>query len=201
MFNPEEYDSWYERHADLYHAELDSLKFILNIPNPKIEIGVGTGRFASQLDIEYGLEPDENMMKYAEKRGIRVVKGYGENIPFGDEFFNLVLISTSLPFFKDAKKVIREAHRILKKDGILVIAFIPRNSYFGKKYTEMGKKGDGRFKDARFYTFEEIENLISPLFKTVQVKSTLIGKSIDLNVKNGYISNSSFVVIKARKNI
>ena len=201
MFNSEEYDSWYERHAEWYHAELNSLKFILKIPNPKIEIGVGTGRFASKLDIEYGLEPDENMMKYAEKRGIKVVRGYGEDIPFGDEFFNLVLISTSLPFFKDAKKVIRESHRILKKDGILVIAFIPRDSYFGRKYTEMGKRGDKRFKDAKFYTFEEVEKLISPLFKIEQVKSTLIGENLDLNVKDGYIPDSSFVVVGARKNI
>ena len=201
MFNPEEYDSWYERHKDIYMAELNSLKFIANIPNPKIEIGVGTGRFASMLNIEYGLEPDENMMNYAKKRGVKVVKGYGEDIPFPDNFFNLVLISTSLPFFRDAKKVIEESYRILKDDGILAIGFIPRESYFGRKYIEMGRRGDVRFKDAKFYSYDEVENLISSLFQIEDVKSTLIGEKMDLSVKNGYVLDASFVAIKAKKSI
>ena len=199
MFNPEDYDSWYERHREIYNAELKALSFILDIPNPKLEIGVGTGRFASVLDIRYGVEPDENMLRYAKQRGIKAVRGYGENLPFQDDFFNLILISTSLPFFKDPKRVISESHRVLRMNGLLVVAFIPKDSYFGRKYTNMGKRGDKRFINSKFYSFEEVKDIISPLFKIEKVVSTLIGDNIELSIRDGFVPNSSFVVIKSRK--
>jgi len=36
-----------------------------------IEIGVGTGRFASQLGIKLGLEPSKSMASLARQRGMR----------------------------------------------------------------------------------------------------------------------------------
>jgi len=199
-FNPEEYDSWYERHRDIYEAELRALEDIVKkYPSPKLEIGVGTGRFASVLGIEYGVDPDGEMLKFAERRGIKVIKAIGEDLPFRANKFYLVLISTTLPFFKDAKRVVREAYRVLKPQGAIVIAFIPRDSYFGRKYTEMGKEGDERFRDAHFYTLEEVEKLLENLFYITRMRSTLIGEEIRLEVKDGYDPDASFVVVEGVK--
>jgi len=200
MFNPQEYDSWYDRHADIYRAEVEALKpLIQKYPSPKLEVGVGTGRFAYALGIEYGIDPDENMLEYAKKRGIKVKKGIGEDLPFRAHSFYAVLISTTLPFFRDPKKVVIEVYRVLKENGGLIIGFIPRDSYYGRKYTEMGKKGDERFQDAYFYTLEEVEELLEDLFYIVRIRSTLLGNEIKLDVIDGYRDDASFVAVEGVK--
>ena len=200
MFNPEEYDSWYERHKDIYMAEVEALRpLVEKYPHPRLEIGVGTGRFASVLEIDYGIDPDENMLSYAQRRGIKVKKGVGENLPFNASNFYLVLIATTLPFFTNARRVVEEAHRVLRDNGAVVIGFIPRDSYYGKKYAEMGKKGDERFQNAHFYTMEEVEELLEDLFYIVRVRSTLLGEEIKLNVVDGYRDDASFVALEGVK--
>jgi len=200
MFNPQEYDSWYDRHRDIYMAEVEALKPLVDkYPHPRLEIGVGTGRFASVLGIEYGIDPDENMLKYAEKRGIKVKMGMGEELPFRAKSFYLVLIATTLPFFRDARRVMEEAYRVLKDAGGLVIGFIPRNSYYGEKYLKMGKEGDIRFRNAHFYTLEEVEKLLEDLFYIVRIRSTLIGNEIKRDVVEGYIEGASFVALEGVK--
>jgi len=200
MFNPEEYDSWYDRHKEIYMAEVEALRpLIEKYPHPRLEIGVGTGRFASALDIDYGIDPDEKMMAYAERRGIKVKKGVGENIPFHARSFYAVLIATTLPFFQDARKVMEETHRVLKDNGALVIGFIPRNSYYGRKYMKMGKEGDARFQNTHFYTLEEVEKLLEDLFYIVRIRSTLLGEKIELRVVDGYIEGASFVALEGVK--
>ncbi len=197
-FDPEEYDSWYERHRDEYHLEIEALKrFTSSYENPMLEIGVGTGRFAHALGIEYGIDPDEKMLKFAKKRGIKVKRVRGEEIPFPDGFFNMVLISTTLPFLSDPRKVMQEAHRVLRDEGGLVVGFIPRDSKYGRKYEEMKKSGDMRFENAHFYTLEEVKALIDGLFEIRGLSSTLIeGKK---GVKEFPVENASFVVIHAVK--
>ncbi len=198
-FDPEEYDSWYERHKDIYEMEVKAIeRFSSRYENPMLEIGVGTGRFAQALGIEYGIDPDEKMLEFAKRRGIKAKKGVGEELPFSSEFFNMVLISTSLSFFKDVRKVLEEAHRVLKKNGGLVIGFIPRNSYYGKKYMEMRKNGDKRFENTYFYTFEEVEELLSGLFEIKDSVSTLIPGEFG-KIINSVVEDASFIVIHSTK--
>ncbi len=200
MFNPAEYDSWYDRHTEIFDVEIKALKPIVDkYPSPKLEIGVGTGKFAYALGIEYGIDPDKNMLEFAKNRGIKVKEGYGENLPYKSKRFYLVLISTSLPFFSDARKVIEESYRVLKDEGGIAIGFIPRNSYFGEKYTKMGEKGDERFKNAHFYTIEEVESLLEDLFFIVRIRSTLLGKDVKKDVVNGYREDASFVALEGIK--
>jgi hypothetical protein len=47
------------------------------LKRPSLEIGVGTGRFAEALGIEYGVDISGRALKFA-KRRITVVKGSGE---------------------------------------------------------------------------------------------------------------------------
>ncbi len=47
-----------------------------------VEIGVSTGRFAEPLGIEIGVEPSKRMRETAKKRGIQVVGGIPEKVPF-----------------------------------------------------------------------------------------------------------------------
>lgn len=200
VFDPAEYDSWYERHRDIYEAELKALEDVVKkYPSPKLEIGVGTGRFASRLGVEYGIDPEERMLEYAAKRGVKTIQGVGEELPFSNDNFYAVLIITTLPFFHDAKKVVKETHRVLKDNGALILGFIPRDSFFGRKYVEYGKKGDKRFRDTHFYTMEEVESLLEDYFYIARVRSTLIGDEISLEILEGYVPGASFVVIEGLK--
>ncbi len=196
MFNAEEYDSWYDRHRDIYEAELRAVgRFVSLYGDPKLEVGVGTGRFASPLGIEYGVDPDEHMLAFARRRGIRVVRGYGEDLPFPDSFFSMVLVATTLPFFKDARRAMEEVHRVLKDGGGFVLAFIPRHSHLGRKYEEMKRRGDERFRNAHFYTLDEVEELVSGLFKLRGAVSTLLGEEVKTEIVEGVREDSSFVVL------
>ncbi len=200
MFDAKEYDEWYEKHRDLYNAELNALRDVVKkYPSPKLEIGVGTGRFAAPLRIEYGIDIDESMLKFAEQRGIKVIKAPAEKLPFPDRYFYMVLVCTTLPFLQDARKAMAEAHRVLRDDGGIVIAFIPADSYFGRKYRKYADDGDIRFRDAHFYTIDEVEHLLENMFYIVWIRSTLIGNPPSLNTVEGYIPEASFVVVEGRK--
>ena len=63
----------------------------------------------------------------------------------------------------------------------------------------MGKEGDERFRDAHFYTLEEVEKLLENLFYITRMRSTLIGEEIRLEVKEGYHQDASFVVVEGVK--
>jgi len=80
----EKYDRWYDDHPDTYG---DELKIIGSIPGARkadLEIGVGTGRFAAPLGIGLGLDPSLPMLRTARARGIEVVRGLAEALPFRD---------------------------------------------------------------------------------------------------------------------
>ena len=138
----EEYDKWYDENKKMYELELDAIKkFIPKSERKKgLEIGVGTGRFAEPLGIEYGLEPSKSMAEIAKKRGIKIYEGVAEDIPFKDEFFDYVLMTTTLCFLKEPIKGLSEIKRVLKSNGTLIIGMIDKDSPLGKFYESKKKK-------------------------------------------------------------
>ena len=50
------YDAWYDKHSHAYLPEVEAVKSLLPKKGKGLEIGVGTGRFASALGIKYGVE-------------------------------------------------------------------------------------------------------------------------------------------------
>ncbi|MDI6850734.1 MAG: hypothetical protein QMD82_02195 [bacterium] len=49
-------DQWYERNYYLFQSEVKALKKV--VPDGiGLEVGVGTGRFAKELGIEFGVDP------------------------------------------------------------------------------------------------------------------------------------------------
>src|SRR3990172_12930956 len=89
--NWKKYEVWFEKHKATYFSELKALKKV--IPEGLgLEIGVGSGRFAQPLGAKIGIDPSRNMLKFAKERGIQVIQGVGENLPFKDNTFDFVLI-------------------------------------------------------------------------------------------------------------
>jgi len=152
-----EYDAWYKRNTYAYLSELRALKKVLPKKGKGLEIGVGTGRFAAPLGIEWGIDPAEPMLATAKAGGVKVKTGVAERIPFADRSFDYAAIIISICFFKNPLKALREAHRVLKKDGKLIIAIVDKNSFLGKAYR---KKKSIFYKQARFFGVKEIEELL-----------------------------------------
>lgn len=86
------YDSWFEDNRPLYQAELEAVKGFIPSEGMGVEIGVGTGRFAAPLGIAIGLEPSPRMATLARQRGVEVLEGVAEALPFADAVFDFALM-------------------------------------------------------------------------------------------------------------
>ena len=196
------YEEWFQRNKLAYESELQAIKELLPESKNGIEIGVGSGRFAAPLGIKLGLDPSRKMRKLAQKRGIEVIDGVAEAIPLGDSQFDFVLMVTTLCFLDDVEAGLKEAHRVLKSNGSLIIGFIDVNSPMGRSYQQ--KKNDNVFyKEASFYSVEEVvAHLKKAGFVNFDFKQTLFRPLAEISdiepVKEGY-GEGSFVVVKATK--
>lgn len=152
--NWERYDAWFERHGNIYLSELKALQKALP-EGDGLEVGVGSGRFASPLDVKIGIDPSINMLRLAKKRGIEAILGVGEALPFKDRTFDFVLIVVTLCFVEEPEHVLREACRVLRSGGRLVVGEINKDSQWGRLY-EAKRKESMFYKAANFYSGDDI---------------------------------------------
>ena len=158
--HPARYDSWFDRHEGLYGAELGALRRLVRRCDRALEIGVGTGRFAGPLGIRLGIDPALPMLQRARERGVQPVGAVAEALPFGDHAFDLVLFVTTVCFVDDPERSFREAHRVLRPLGSIVVAFIDRTSELGARYAR--RSGSGSFyRGAHFYSPAEMETALT----------------------------------------
>lgn len=193
------YDAWFERHPDLYLAELEAVRSFIPASGSGVEIGVGTGRFAAPLGIPIGVEPAPRMAELARQRGIEVLEAFAEALPFADDSFDFAVMVTVVCFLEDVAKAFREVCRILKPNGTLVIGFIDRESELAQHYSQ--KKEQSRFyRDAIFYSVSELVVLLTKAgFSDFAYRQTLIPEeTTNMTVKEGY-GSGGFVVIRADK--
>jgi len=199
--NTLEYDQWFEKHSAIYQSEILAIQKAIPQNKNGIEIGVGTGRFAKPLNIKFGLEPSENMVRVAEQKDIIVYRAVAENLPIENETFDFVLMVTTVCFLSDIPKAFSEVHRILKPNGEIILAIIDKNSELGKQY-EKEKSTNKFYRDAHFRSTEELTELLKQTgfqnFQYWQTLTQLNEKEIE-KPKEGY-GKGSFVVIKAQKN-
>ncbi|HCZ06382.1 MAG: hypothetical protein PWP37_891 [Thermotogota bacterium] len=198
----EQYDRWFEENRYIYLSEIDAIKALLPVFKKGVEIGVGTGRFALPLGLKFGVEPSCEMRKIAMERGLEVIDGIAESLPFPNESYDLALMVTTVCFLDDIQKAFREVHRILVPSGAFVVAFIDKESPIGKLYLNM-KNRDPFYRLATFYSTEEIlDNLQKAGFKDFRVVQTLFRNLKEINsiepVKEGY-GEGSFVVVRGIK--
>ncbi len=202
----EEYDLWYERPfgRSAFELELRCLKELLGSFKRGLEIGVGTGRFASALGVRFGIDPSYEMLRIASRRGIRCVQGVGESLPFKKEVFDLVLIVVSICFVEDPLRVLKESRKVLLKGGRLVLGLVLSESPWAEFYRKKALEGHPIYRQASFHTFEEIKDmLVEAGFGIERVRSTLFEEPQDREpvqnreVREGYSPEAGFTCICA----
>ncbi|MBT8301547.1 MAG: class I SAM-dependent methyltransferase, partial [Maribacter sp.] len=200
--NVEEYEKWYEDYSEVYQSELAAIKEqLLKLPENirGIEVGLGTGRFAQPLGIKEGVEPSEAMAEKAIKRGIEIIDGIAEKLPYGDMQFDFVLFVT-ICHLDNIKYALAEAHRVLKPKGSIVIGFLDKDQSVAKQYLEKRHRSTF-YANASFYTVDRIKSLLKESkFKELEFNQTLFDDLDKINKtqmpKQGF-GEGSFVVVKA----
>lgn len=193
-----EYDAWFNENSAVYHSELEAVRLLLPPEGTGLEVGVGSGRFAAPLGIALGVEPSEAMARLARERGVAVLAGVAEALPFADTTFDLVLMVMVLCFVDDAKLALQEAHRVLKPGGCLVLAFIDRLSELGQQY-QRTKNSDKYYRDATLYSTDEIIGLLQQAgFSLDSIRQTVISDAPPGTVLEGS-GRGAFVVVRGIK--
>lgn len=100
------------------------------------------------------------MIRIAAKRGVEVVQGIGEKLPFRDNAFDYIVIIVTLCFAEDPLTLLLEARRVLKTRGVIATCIIPRDSIWGQHYIAKARQGSTFYSIARFYSIEEIANML-----------------------------------------
>jgi len=197
----QQYEAWFKKNRWVYEAELRAVKTIL----PKgrgLEIGVGTGLFAAPLRIKIGLEPSIHMRQIAKERGIQVLGGVAEELPFANEKLNFVLMVTTVCFVDDIYQTFKEAHRVLAKDGFLIVGLVDSNSPLGQTYVKHQKESVF-YREATFYSVDEITKIMAESgFGDFTFQQTIFRGLAEITekepVKCGY-DEGSFVVIRGQQ--
>ncbi|MFQ6124861.1 MAG: class I SAM-dependent methyltransferase [Candidatus Heimdallarchaeota archaeon] len=199
----EEYDRWYHEKpgASLYEAEVKAVKALIS-GGSGLEVGVGTGIFASRLNVQIGVDPAQNMLRIAKKRGVDVIQGTAEFLPIRDKSFDYVLSILTICFLEDIDSAFREAWRVLRYGGSAIICFIPRDSYLGSLYLRKKAEGHKFYKYANLYAKEEVEKLLYEAnFQITENATTLSESGLETKGEESYnnVITHGFVCIKAKK--
>lgn len=196
------YERWFEQHPAVYQSELEALRRLVPSGGRGLEIGVGSGRFADSLEVEFGIDPADAMLERARDRGVEVARGVAEALPVRDASVDVALVVTTICFVDDVHRTLEEAARVLRPDGVLVLGYVDRESDLGQRYQEL-RDENPFYRDATFVSTDELLEALEPAgftaFETVQ---TIFDPPEDIvepqDVRAGH-GEGSFVGLAARR--
>jgi SAM-dependent methyltransferase len=157
-------DDWFRRSPGrtAFRSELRAIQALLaDVPRPWLEVGVGTGVFARALGVDVGIDPARKPLARALERGVAVVAGLGQVLPFRDGTFGGILLIATLCFLKRPLSVLHGAVRSLRGDGALLLADIERESEWGRLYRRQAAEGHALYRVASFWSSTELVQMLA----------------------------------------
>ena len=201
------YDDWFEKEGKpIFAIEVRAFQEILaSLPKPWLEIGVGSGRFAQALGIGTGVDPSIKLLELANKRGITVVLGRGEQQIFSAASFGTAFLIFTLCFVNSAPDVLKEAYRVLAPDGKIVLGLVLKESPWGRFYEQKKEQEHPFYKHATFYRYNDVVKVLEQGgFLIQKVISALFQKPSKVEdaelPREGFSRDAGFVIIVAGKN-
>jgi SAM-dependent methyltransferase len=168
--DPRAYDEWYRTPfgALCHRLEKDALFSLasFNLGEKVLDAGCGTGVYLEEL-LRLGLnvtgvDDDEDMLEYAANsrgKGAALVKATLQDMPFEPSVFDKVISVCALEFVDDPSHALAELSRVLKRDGILLIGFLNKNSPWARLRIEKGKETTSVWHGVKFYCLSEIAGI------------------------------------------
>lgn len=132
--------NWFEKAYQL--VKYFSLKRKLNLINQLhptkgtlLDVGTGTGDFLTAAKKNgwkiFGIEPNTKARDLATRKGMEVLSGL-ENL--GENQFDVITLWHVLEHLPDVESQLNKFHKLLKSDGLLVVAVPNFNCYSAKHY-------------------------------------------------------------------
>ena len=163
--------------------------------NKKVfDLGCGTGQYLLQLSslgLEcYGADISEEMLQSTRKKltsldvsDVTLINSDCYNLPFEDNFFDLIICIGVLEYLDDEKKALKEIKRLLRPGGFVIVTF------------------------PNFY---KLRNLINPYYYLIRIWTYLFGKksrapshspqdSKDVKIDFGKSTVSRYSLYKVKK--
>lgn len=200
-----EYDQWFDDSDLLFQIELEALQQLQNdLGDPKLEIGVGPGRFATALDIDYGIDPAHAPLLIAAGRSIASCQGVGEHLPVQQQRIGSVFLLFTLCFLDNPLAVLKECHRVLKPEGYLIIGMVPLSSQWGRLLHTKKEQQHPFYEHARFYKIDTVMEWLGKCgFTLTEIRSTLMQapdslKEMEVSCE-GFSDQAGFVVLVGKK--
>lgn len=179
---------------DIFHRINSNLFSNYVEKNDKVlDVGCGTGRLLNILREQsnqcYGLDVSEEMIsKISDKKNLFV--GSVFDMPFEDNFFDVVTSMDLMVHFEDVEKILKEKLRVTKKNGKIIFNIGSQEHY------DLSKKIYGE----RFNAVYEnnTKSLSKPYYKTISDSElSIIGKKFGYEIiksipYNFFISNILF---------
>jgi SAM-dependent methyltransferase len=105
---------------------LDEIETVCKIDNDTkvLDVGCGISTVLHYIDGQrFGIDPlaEEYAELYDYPKNINIQKGFGEDIPFANRYFDIVFCSNVLDHTSNPGKVVKEIFRVLKGEGHLVL--------------------------------------------------------------------------------
>ena len=125
---------------------LSLIKRYTHLDNNRIlDVGCGLGTYVRKLrdfsDDVYGVDIDPDKVAQAQRQLEHIYLAPAEQLPFPDAYFDVVLLHEVLEHVRDDYQAVREAYRVAKVGGRLVIfapnrlyPFETHGAYWGGKY-------------------------------------------------------------------
>lgn len=170
------YDAWYDTELGRYADAVEKgLIDELADPSPgerALDIGCGTGTHTIWLAekglVVTGLDESRAMLDVAAAKtegtdlSVEWVLGDACALPFDEGGFDVVISVASVEFVDQPAAMLREAMRVLRVGGRLVLGLLARDSPWSDRYLrEVEERPDSVFANAHFYAEEDLGSLLA----------------------------------------
>lgn len=159
-----------------------------------LDIGCNSGGLGRRLISEkncrmFGLDISERLVSLAEAKGYeRAIVGQAEALPFDNESVDVAVVGELLEHVFDPTLVLKEAHRVLRPEGML----------FGSVPTEKGRWGfetiRGHPYHARVFTQDGLRDLLGMFFEIEALETAPTGGE-----RSGNLDRPTWYVFRCRR--
>jgi SAM-dependent methyltransferase len=171
-----------------------------------LNVGVGRGLFeemAMKLGMDvYSLDPDEeSIARLNEQSGMKgqAKVGYVQSIPFGQGFFEAVVVSEVLEHLSDRglEKALSEIHRVLLGGGF-VIGTVPAREKLAEQLAVCPHCGERFHRWGHLQSFDEerMRVVLSKYFQIEEIKEKYIDSWSHLNWKGKILSFTKQLMLR-----